>query len=711
MILQDLNNIAEKAKLNYANYNQEEIELSEEFKRYFTEVIEKSNKEKVSFSKYTTIVHSSKGLTITFPNQWFYIASYFVDFLSALFEYRKNFNEIFDTIKNTKALVTQIKNTNEVPDNIKAKISNHFILENDAINFEKFISDYDWWFGSKTIDRGDYFVSPILSLSQVIHASQSYIAHLTYIFTVNPNLVDLLNDSTVSPQKPKQYSQNESVLNNIKVDFADWLFDKAKYYRVYNGDKDTLIEKLTEYEIAYNNDFGILIFDYPNLSKGAIISQLELNNFDSSIEIGDIDKRTVGNGSVKAILGSKNYIKFLKEYNEVQNSIQQGPFEINKFKEDCEESGLKYSTQLITRYVASLATKPFVLLSGLSGSGKTKLAQSFAQWISESKDQYCIVPVGADWTNREPLLGYVNALDPRQYILPENGALALIIEANKEENKNRPYFLILDEMNLSHVERYFADFLSVMESNETFSLHSGKTNLNITIEEDGVTKYADTIEVPNKIGWPKNLFVVGTVNIDETTYMFSPKVLDRANVIEFRVDKEDMIKYLDKPKKLTELNGEGKTMGEDFVIKAKNKSKTESKNLNDALENFFESLQKVGAEFGYRTASEIQTLFGQLGEFNPAYKEGSKELEKIDIAIMQKLLPKLHGSRRKLAPVIETLGNLCIVENNVKQVFFESKESIIYKGNVAIKFPLSLEKIVRMYKSLLDNGFASYAEA
>ena len=73
-----------------------------------------------------------------------------------------------------------------------------------------------------------------------------------------------------------------------------------------------------------------------------------------------------------------------------------------------------------------------------------------------------MIPVGADWTNREPLLGYPNALNVGEYIRPESGALDLILNA-QADSKN-PYFLILDEMNMSHVERYFADFLSAMES-------------------------------------------------------------------------------------------------------------------------------------------------------------------------------------------------------------------------------------------------------
>ena len=115
------------------------------------------------------------------------------------------------------------------------------------------------------------------------------------------------------------------------------------------------------------------------------------------------------------------------------------------------------------------------------------------------------MPVGADWTNREPLLGFPNALSEGEYTHPDNGVLKLIIEANK--NADRPYFLILDEMNLSHVERYFADFLSVMESNEEIPLYA-----------EGIVDNG----VPSKLRVPANLFIIGTVNIDETTNMFSP---------------------------------------------------------------------------------------------------------------------------------------------------------------------------------------------
>jgi 5-methylcytosine-specific restriction protein B len=369
-------------------------------------------------------------------------------------------------------------------------------------------------------------------------------------------------------------------------------------------------------------------------------------------------------------------------------------FEQSKFFKSVLESGLSLSSSLSLRFTASLLTKPFVILTGLSGSGKTKLAQSFAMWICENEDQYCLVPVGADWTNREPLLGFPNALKSNEYIKPDNKVLDLLISAS--DNQNKPYFLILDEMNLSHVERYFADFLSVMESGRKLSLHNGLDYWN---------------DVPAEIDFPKNLFIIGTVNIDETTYMFSPKVLDRANVIEFRVTAEEMKNYLDKNTilELDKLKSAGAEMAASFIKLAKDKSlKTnDSPFLQTELLNFFSELKKTGAEFGYRSASEIFRFAAVINNIEPGWSIP----EIIDAAIMQKLLPKVHGSRRKLEPVLKTLGNLCLKSGHNFDDFIALKSEINFNDSDKIKYPLSLEKIVRMYQGLLDNGFTSYAEA
>lgn len=367
-------------------------------------------------------------------------------------------------------------------------------------------------------------------------------------------------------------------------------------------------------------------------------------------------------------------------------------FSVVKLRSYISQSGLVFSDTLISRFIASLLTKPFVLLTGLSGSGKTKIAQSFARWISEDKSQYKIIPVGSDWTNREPLLGYPNGLDADEYILPDSGALRLIVEASKEENQQKPYFLILDEMNLSHVERYFADFLSVMESDEEIMLYSGKQR-----------KSSDGIDVPGKISWPQNLFVIGTVNIDETTYMFSPKVLDRANTIEFRIDDNHIKNFLEQPSKidLSILDGKGASMAQHFLALAKDNQIERDEIYTETFVKFFNELKKIGAEFGYRTATEMLLFIKKLNTIGEFSKEQS-----IDITLMQKLLPKLHGSRNKISKVLDALISLCLKEG----ITFSIAKSDEIKPE-QILYPITFEKLVRMYRNALDNGFTSYAEA
>lgn len=429
-----------------------------------------------------------------------------------------------------------------------------------------------------------------------------------------------------------------------------------------------------------------------------------INNWSNgSLVIKELSKETIPDNIYEVIeetlINLKEFYLSLLPTKKEKNSIYilknkpQEDFKIRNLVNDLNESGLSFNEKLLVRYLSSLLTKPFVILTGLSGSGKTKLAQSVVKWICENESQYCIVPVGADWTNREPLLGYPNALKPEEYVKPENGVLDLIVTAN--DHQELPHFLILDEMNLSHVERYFADFLSVMESKEEILLHSGEI-------ENGV---------PAMLKVPTNLFIIGTVNIDETTNMFSPKVLDRANTIEFRVSQNEMKNFLGNIKDINmeALTGKGAGMAKSFLKMAASKEfpAEDIDIVNDSLVRFFTELKKTGAEFGYRSATEILRLINQLTLLDSKLSTN----QKIDIAIMQKLLPKLHGSRRKLCPVLEKLGSFCIMENlNIlKDVF--GKDDFDFETNPNIIYPLSLEKIARMYKGAIDNGFTSFAEA
>ncbi len=343
------------------------------------------------------------------------------------------------------------------------------------------------------------------------------------------------------------------------------------------------------------------------------------------------------------------------------------------------KAGLTFAESQIKRFIAAQATKPFVILTGLSGSGKTKLAEAVAYWLSaEPEHQVCMVAVGADWTNNELLLGYADAINKDHYCAPASGILQLLDHAQK--TPKAPHFLILDEMNLSHVERYFADFLSAMESSEpALALHG-----------QGTLK-ADDLDVPARLALPRNVFIVGTVNVDETTYMFSPKVLDRANVIEFRVSAEQMTDFLAAPAasvSVKDLTGEGAHYAEAFVARAQLDTTLEQEvatQLQQDLIELFKPLAEVGAEFGYRSAKEIArfaAIHRELSGDNWNYKDA------LDAQVMQKLMPKLHGSARKLSGVLETLKE------------FANKHEL----------PLTQNKVERMQKRLKDEGFTSFAE-
>ncbi|CAM8649798.1 hypothetical protein MCEZEM1_00716 [Comamonadaceae bacterium] len=355
-------------------------------------------------------------------------------------------------------------------------------------------------------------------------------------------------------------------------------------------------------------------------------------------------------------------------------------------------SKLRFDESLLRRFLPTLLTKRFCILTGLAGSGKTKLAEAFAMWLCDSDQQYRIVAVGADWTGNENLLGYADALQAGKYCAPVNGSLALMLRAAADPAK--PYFLILDEMNLSHVERYFADFLSAMESaNSQLALHSEAADIAL----DSAAGAAG-LKVPAKLSLPKNLFIIGTVNVDETTYMFSPKVLDRANVIEFRASAADMAAFLDDPAdiNLSVLQGQGVAFAPAFVQRAA--AGADIASLVDAagialgpqlkmdLLEVFGALSAIGAEFGFRTAKEIarfmvihQELCGTAWVYRDA----------LDAQVLQKLMPKLHGSARKLSGVLKEV-----------EAFATTKD-----------LKLTLEKVQRMQQRLERDGFTSFAEA
>ncbi|MCS7185767.1 MAG: hypothetical protein RMK89_02300 [Armatimonadota bacterium] len=435
------------------------------------------------------------------------------------------------------------------------------------------------------------------------------------------------------------------------------------------------------------------------------------------------------------------------------STLQRGESELSGY---FTARGFRFASEQIATFYAALKVKGFVILSGLSGTGKTKLAELFADLLCPNcraapkakRDQnectHLFLSVRPDWRDGKPLLGYYNPLTERYESTP---LLRLLLRARADYEQNRenayPYFVILDEMNLSHVEYYFADFLSVLESGrdekgwtkEPLRLHSFKQ----------VVRDRDDQEIPPELHLPPNLYFVGTVNIDETTYMFSPKVLDRAFTIEFRD-----VSFGDYPtsesgddKEIAEQIGEALLRdlrnGGKFCAVATNKQDIRQA-LNalgkhkEELEKLNQVLQPYDLHFGYRVLDEI-ALFVQYAKSLPeVVGKPLSDDEALDYAVLVKVLPKFHGPRQKLEKPLWHVMNWCLKNpisdlkpnelvqkvweqlsdsSDQKQLSGESVAEVLSRWNdskTKFRHPATARKALQMLRQLYETGFASFAQ-
>ena len=262
---------------------------------------------------------------------------------------------------------------------------------------------------------------------------------------------------------------------------------------------------------------------------------------------------------------------------------------------------------------------------------------------------YIIVSVGSNWTDNRHILGYRNAITGAYSGTP---SLDLIVRSNKVITQ--PFLLILDEMNLSHVERYFSDVISSMESREP-----------ILLDSKGID------DVPDSIDLGDNLFVIGTVNMDETTYMFSPKVLDRANVLEF--EPASVSDYLSSDKVKYEPAGDVDFLQDCLKgIECRGMSAKEildeictvdeNSVFRDSIVSDLDSIQKIMSSmklpFGFRTLDEVMR-FMYVAWIYEGRGEFVNWKRYFDSQIKQKILPKIHGNS-SISSHLRDLEKLCV---------------------------------------------------
>jgi 5-methylcytosine-specific restriction protein B len=353
-------------------------------------------------------------------------------------------------------------------------------------------------------------------------------------------------------------------------------------------------------------------------------------------------------------------------------------------------AGLRFSSinsDLPKVLLASLLAKRFALLSGLSGSGKTLLARGLGQWLgvsSAGEQRYIVVPVRPDWTSPEPLLGYEDALLPpapdgrRAWHVPD--VLRFMLAATNDPE--HVWLLILDEMNLAHVERYFADVLSGIESGEPVVP-------NLRSDSEGYWRLSE--DGPSKRPLPSNLFVIGTVNVDETTYQFSPKVLDRAFSFEFRVASDE----LDSAAQPPEAVAPGPAGGHHSLLTASRDTSfqlhhpaPEAAGVGEQLRDLHRALSEIGFEFGHRAHVEAMRFSSFLAIAGIEDADAA-----LDWIVMTKILPRLHGSRRQLESFLNDLRATAEGVDAEKPVM-----------------PLTARKVARMLGLVRANQFVSFAE-
>ena len=327
--------------------------------------------------------------------------------------------------------------------------------------------------------------------------------------------------------------------------------------------------------------------------------------------------------------------------------------------------------------------------------------------VTEEKGSNCLfLSVRPDWRDSKSLLGYFNPLTRHYESTP---FLEFLLKARRsfEMKDDLAWFVILDEMNLARVEYYFADLLSVLESGRDDNGNTRETLRFIYGDmEEG------EIPPPAEMALPPNLYVIGTVNVDETTQSFSPKVLDRAFSLEF-VD-VDFDRYASSIKGDgvswdRQNDGQGLlkefTRDNTFVRIDKEEIKAFVQTHPEfplKLQSLNQKLQPYTMHFGYRVFDEIM-MFLKNAEAN-----GMKDA--FDHAVLMKVLPKFHGSRGKLEKPLVVVLVWCA---KIKSLDAEPVKKALSDPEVEIiledwECPATASRVLRMLQSLNSTGFASF---
>lgn len=338
---------------------------------------------------------------------------------------------------------------------------------------------------------------------------------------------------------------------------------------------------------------------------------------------------------------------------------------IEQFELITKNEGLFYDRKDLINFHTAMKTSQLVILSGMSGTGKSRLVKGYAQALGIA-DHYTIIPVRPSWNDDSDLIGFVDSMH-MVYRPSDTGFVDLLQDASEETNKNNMYIVCLDEMNLARVEYYFSQLLSILEMPE-------KSKILELYNSEMKGKLYNSEKYKNEILIGENIKFVGTVNIDESTFHFSDKVLDRANVISLNVVPYNSWKTLEAAEK---VKIKGKTITtkdyQSFITKKENVIGLTDKE-KDFLWEIHLLFNKVNKNLG--VGPRIITRIGSYVENIPKTLELKRE-EAFDLQIVQRVLTKLRGPKEQLTGILGMDNN--IVSKNFYSILDKYKEISEFK--------------------------------
>lgn len=653
-----------------------EIEISENLKQKIQTLLEREENNFAKVFDHSAVVKTDRNY-VFFSNHWLYLAVLCKKYAEALRPYADFFDKkirgnatVLKLFAQRKIDVPEIQEL--IPDATDRERMDKFIMSDPDFRPGKCLINGDD--ASKVRSTKDIIGSCILKKIAVPDASSGYLGNLICHLTNNPEVYNQLEKEIRGQlEKTNCVFKLSTVAKECAKEIVDYIYKIDKFQKIEGLFENTgsgikvntndpeldlptgkflrymfLLPSSSMYSVDKNDEKRARVFEneYNICMAGNVVK----GRLTTEWKGADLEENGDGN-FLQALIAVVNryYIGLLKIKNEMGEYYLYMYKSIFKIK-DLPET---FKNDFSRRYITSLLAKPFVILTGNSGTGKTRISKQFAEYLQKEVDggkkNWMIVSVGADWTDNSQILGFFNPLANNAAGKYEKTAIVELIES-ANENKNIPYFLILDEMNLSHVERYFSDFLSHMEITGSYFELGGY---------DGPLEF------------PENLFVIGTVNIDETTYMFSPKVLDRANVVEFKPDKEMVLALFTESASSEKIKAANDGSAEAFLKLAreirngkcdvKSRMFAEESGVMQEVKNVFSSvygaLEENGFEFAYRTVKEIRQYISAAYEI--ADEKEFDLYRAVDEQLLQKVLPKIHGNKKEIGKLLDNLEDIC----------------------------------------------------